>query len=260
LMQSLARIAARLTSQVLGTSPKSEEAPIKDLEPEQDQEIWGEVAQLWERFMSSNAWLETDTRSMGTPLPGAAASPIMRGVVERRLTHVEDVLERSPTDFTFWGIWLDSAKCLGGRPLRPLFARLASPPDRDWRMRLAAVTQQGIVAEARERKDWQAMKTFLEPMLLPAIGPERAGLGFNMPTSEAVQGLLEAYLRLGETASADSLVNGMALINKDGAVYGWAAAVAKRLDLKSLESQWARSAPEPKDPKDSRPTRYPRTQ
>jgi len=104
-----------------------EAQPVEAFSPEEDQAIWGELADLLDRTFRSGDW---DAIRNGTLVPGDAAvhSPLMQGVCRAAVPEVERALGRQPTSWSLWEIWLGLTATFGGRPIRPLLDSLVPPP------------------------------------------------------------------------------------------------------------------------------------
>ncbi|MBL0210575.1 MAG: hypothetical protein IPQ13_06625 [Holophagaceae bacterium] len=103
------------------------EKPPQDLQAEEDQAIWGEVADRLAVLFRSGDWALADTWGNFVPSEIAARSPRIRDVSLRALPEVEAALARRPNEWSLWSIWLALSKMVGGRPIRPLLDSLTPP-------------------------------------------------------------------------------------------------------------------------------------
>ena len=198
------------------------EKPPSDLQAEEDQAIWGEVATRLSGLFRSGDWSLVQSWSI-LPDEIAARSPLMRDACLHALPEVEAALARRPDEWSVWSMWLGLSKVVGGRPIRPLLDSLTPLPTISATQWPPFMVRDAYVKDARGRNDWQGIKDLLLPQwereeLRRAVNdnnylvvqqvdgkllePAETGSdwrGFTEP-------LTEALLRLGETHLADRIV------------------------------------------------------
>jgi hypothetical protein len=238
-----------------GRDEAQEEAkPAELLVPEEDQAIWGELADLLERSFRNGDW---DEIRNGALIPGDAAahSPLMQAACRAAVPEVERALGRQPTSWSLWEIWLWLTATFGGKPIRPLLdALLPSPtlPPSAWP---PEAVREAYVKDARKRRDWQGLRDLLLPqveraqLLEAAWGPATVRLEINGRVQEdtetgdtwraTLEPLVEALLHLGETGLADSLVRDAWARHPWSGLPGRAAALAARCGQPNFAAQWA---------------------
>lgn len=233
-------------------SPGTEKPP-PDLQAEDDQAIWGEVASRLAGLFRSGDWSLVESWSL-VPQEMAERSPLMRDVCLHALPEVETALARRPESWSLWSTWLDLSKVAGGRPIRPLLDSLTPLPTTSPFNWPPMTVRDAYIKDARSRHDWQGIKDFLLPqwefqeLRRPIEGDfkvvyqvdgklqsqEETGYnwrGFTEP-------LAEALLRLGETHLADRIV--IASFNQ----HPWtglpkrAQQLALRCNQPGLAAQW----------------------
>lgn len=228
--------------------------PAIELEPEQDQAIWGELADLLTRTFRSGDWLEMSSWEL-VPLDAAVHSPFMKAACRAAIPDVESALARNPGSWSLWQLWLGLARTDGGRPIRPLLDNLVPLPTLSPTAWPPFAVREAYVKDARKRKDWLGIKD----LLLPQIEFTRlweAAKGqttFLLKTDGKVQEepetgdywrstlepLVEALLHLGETAQADGLVRDYWTKHPWAGLPGRAASLATRCGQPNFAVQWA---------------------
>ncbi len=231
-----------------------EAQPVEALAPEEDQAIWGELADVLDRTFRSGDW---DEIRNGALVPGDAAahSPLMQGVCRAAVPEVERALARQPTSWSLWDIWLGLTATFGGKPIRPLLDSLVPSPTLPPSAWPPGAVREAYVKDARKRKDWQGLKDLLLPEVEraqwaeAAWGPTSFRVEINGKMQEdtetgdtwrgTLEPLVEALLHLGETGLADSLVRDAWTRHPWSGLPGRAAALATRCGQPNLADQWA---------------------
>lgn len=236
--------AERRTSEVEGTG---------DLDPAQDQELWGAVAEQLETLLQDGprAYGGLGGRPLA-PLAGSALrSPRMRRVCVRALEAVEAALERQPGDPGLWQVWVNLAR--GGNPsMKRLLDRLVPLPGQTPATWPPPRIQAEYCRERLDQGDPRAVKDLLRQVLDPVL-PRAAdrGRGREPRTAETLSQatwqnrvvyLLEAHLRLGDEAAAERLLADWSAAGGWSGAYARAASLAAHLGREDLAGRWGRLA------------------
>ena len=232
----------------------SEEKPIALLKPEEDQDIWGELAEVSTKSFRSGDWLELEPYAL-TPDEAAVHSPLMVEFCRGAVPEVERALGRSPGSWRFWAVWLGLTRTLGGKPIRPLLDGLIPLPNQSPGSWPPYAVREAYVKDARQRKDWEGIRD----LLLPQIEATRlweaseGTMTFQRKLDGKVQEdpetgdawrstfepLTEALLRLGDTDRADDLVRYQFGRHPWSGLPSRASALATRCNQPNLAAQWA---------------------
>ena len=115
---------------------------------------------------------------------------------------------------------------------------------------------ESYLKDARARKDWASIRDLLEPrmanlrlsetktkFLFVREGKDPVDWSSKNTWDTLVGPLLEAYLRLGDTTSADQLVNDAVGLLGYGDMAGMAAKLAQRCGQANLATRWQGLAP-----------------
>lgn len=233
---------------------QEEARPAEQLAPEEDQAIWGELADLLDRSFRNGDW---DELRNGALIPGEAArhSPLMQAACRAAVPEVERALGRQPTSWSLWEIWLGLTATYGGKPIRPLLDSLVPSPTLPPAAWPPEAVREAYVKDARRRRDWQGIRDLLLPQVERAQLQEAAwGLSTvrleingrvqeDTETGDTWRGtlepLVEALLHLGETGTADSLVRDAWTRHPWSGLPGRAAALAMRCGQPNVAAQWA---------------------
>ena len=230
-----------------------------DLQAEDDQAIWGEVADRLAKLFSSGDW--SLIRSWWfLPDETAGRSPRMREVCLRALPEVEAALTRRPTEWSVWSVWLGLTKLVGGRPIRPLLDSLTPLPTISANQWPPYTVRDAYVKDARGRNDWQGIKDLLLPQwergeLNRAIRDttylvvQQVDGKIQIPTEtgsnwrDFTEPLAEALLRLGETHLADRIVTASFTKHPWTGLPKRAQQLALRCNQPGLAAQWGALVP-----------------
>ncbi len=235
------------------------EKPVPDLQAEEDQAIWGEVADRFGGLFRSGDWSSVASWSI-LPDESAARSPRMRDVCIHALPEVEAALGRRPNDWSVWSMWLGLSKIAGGRPIRPLLDSLTPLPTASASEWPPYMVRDAYVKDARARADWQGIKDLLLPqwehrelrrsvndtaylVVQKAEGkiqvPEETGDDWR----DFTEPLVEALLRLGETNLADRIVTASFAQHPWSGLPKRSQQLALRCNQPSLAAQWGALLP-----------------
>jgi hypothetical protein len=230
-----------------------EAQPPEPLAPEEDQAIWGELADLLDRTFRNGDW---DEIRNGALIPGDAAahSLLMQAACRAAVPDVERALARQPTSWSLWEIWLGLTATFGGKPIRPLLDGLLPSPTLPPAAWPPEAVREAYVKDARRRRDWQGIRDLLLPQVERAQLQEAAwGIGSvrleingrvqeDTETGDTWRGtlepLVEALLHLGETGTADGLVRDAWARHPWPGLPGRASALAARCGQPNFAAQW----------------------
>lgn len=217
--------------------------PPRELDAEKDLKIWSAVAgqldDLLSTSLSETAW------EVGTSLRVALAehSAVVKAVLVRHRSSMEEALRRRPNAAEPWTVWLMASRKCGGWPLMPLIQSLQPLPGTGPGEWPPMMVQTEYVKDARARKDWASIRDLLEPRW-EWMRSREFGQGFmgNL-WSQTLSPLVEALVSLGEVEAADQLVND-AMANVAGAgLPGQARDLATRLNRPDLAARWGALTP-----------------
>lgn len=165
LMKELDRHARVRTIRTLGvtarnaqdTSPSTSTiAPeIKEeLSPEDDANIWGELATMLNTALNTNDWLSVVPDVYFNIMDNMALySPGMKALYKRNIPRVEKALEERQTDFSLWRMWQQMAQVTGRRIL-DFFPQIPSlPRESAWAWPPVQVVG-WVREEARATQNW----------------------------------------------------------------------------------------------------------
>ncbi len=234
---------------------QKEDKPPVQLKPEEDQAIWGELADLMGRCFRSGDWIEMDSWGV-TPDEEAVHSPLIQEVCRAAVPEVERALGRSPESWDRWRLWLALTRTYGGKPIRPLLDSLLPLPTRSARDWPPYAVKGAYVKDARKRKDW----TGIRDLLLPDIESNRLWESLQGKTTYQMQiktdgkvqeipetgdywratlePLAEALIWLGEGSKADELVRSHYADHPWSGLPQRAQALALRCGQPGLAAQW----------------------
>lgn len=232
--------------------------PPPDLSAEDDQAIWGEVADRLVSLFRSGDWSLIESWWI---LPGETAgrSPRMRAVCIHALPEVEAALGRRPEAWSLWFLWLGLSKVVGGRPIGPLLDSLTPLPTTSPLNWPPMAVREAYIKDARGRSDWQSIRDFLLPQwereeLSRAVGKNDTWVrqvdGKTQPPIETgmdwrgfTEPLAEALLRLGETHLADRIVTASFIQHPWASLPKRAQQLALRCNQPALAAQWGALLP-----------------
>ena len=234
---------------------QKEDKPPVQLKPEEDQAIWGELADLMGRCFRSGDWIEMGSWGVSPPVE-ALHSPLMQEVCRAAVPEVERALGRSPDSWDHWRLWLDLTRTYGGKPIRPLLDSLLPLPTLSPREWPPYAVKGAYVKDARKRKDW----TGIRDLLLPDIESSRLRESIQGKTTYQMQiktdgkvqelpetgdtwrttlePLVEALIWLGEGSKADELVRSEYADHPWSGLPQRAQALALRCGQPGLAAQW----------------------
>ncbi len=199
---------------------EDEEAkPPKLLEPEEDERIWGAFADEWTKAVRAEEWREWGGSSFRAD--AMRHSPRMKAAFRELVPQIETSLHQWPARWNYWQLWLQASEVLGGLPLRRVLDDLTPEPLNAPDQWPPFAVRNEYLRDCRKRKDWAAVKD----LLLPQWENERLWKGREtvryvalkdgkeLPDSwdsskwrDTTEPLVEALLRLGDTAKADEIV------------------------------------------------------
>jgi hypothetical protein len=236
----------------------TEEKALTLLKPEEDQAIWGELAELLTKSFRDGDWLEMEHWTL-RPDEAATHSPLMQTFARAAVPEVERALGRNPASWRLWDVWLGLSRTFGGKPIRPLLDSLVPPPDQSPESWPPYSVREAYVKDARARKDWQGIRDLLLPQieasqLWEAIqgrmtverkvdGKVQADPVTGDAWRSTIEPLAEALLRLGEVDRADQLVRDQFSRHPWSGLPARAAALASRCGQTNLAAQWAGLGP-----------------
>lgn len=231
-----------------------EKSPLP-LGPEDDQAIWGELADLLARTFRSGDWLEMQNTWFLTPDETSVHSPLMQEMSRTAVPEVERALARYPTSWNLWQLWLGLTRTFGGKPIRPLLDNLVPLPTNSAMNWPPYSVRDAYVKDARKRKDWAGIKDLLLPQieinrLWEATQDQKTEwvvrkdgkIQENTETGDYWRGtlepLVEALLWLGDAGQADDLVRERFSKHPWSGLPTRAAALALRCNQSNLAAQW----------------------
>ncbi len=233
---------------------KQDEKPPTQLGLEEDQAIWGELADLSAKSFSSGDWLEVWPWGL-IPPEAAVHSPSMQEMSRAAVPEVERALARNPTSYAAWQVWLGLTRTFGGKPIRPLLDSLVPMPTNRPLAWPPDSVRDAYVKDARKRKDW----TGIRDLLLPQIEINRLWEAAQDQKTEYVlrkdgqiqessetgdywrstlEPLVEALLWLGDAGQADDLVRDRYSKHPWSGLPTRAAGLALRCHQPNLAAQW----------------------
>jgi hypothetical protein len=235
---------------------QQEEKPPLQLSAEDDQAIWGELADLLGGTIRSGDWLEMPNAWFLTPDETAVHSPLMQEMSRTAVPEVERALARNPTSWSHWQLWLGLTRTFGGKPIRPLLDNLVPVPTYSAMNWPPYSVRDAYVKDARKRKDWTGIRDLLMPQiemnrLWEAAQDQRTEwvirkdgkIQENTETGDYWRGTLEpmveALLWLGDAGKADDLVRERFGKHPWSGLPARAAAVALRCNQSNLAAQWS---------------------
>jgi hypothetical protein len=244
--------------------------PAKDLDREQDEDIWGEYCQELGKVFEADYWA-------GLPQEGAyraplriqprLASPLLRfspmgrEASRRALPVIEALLRRFPNHGRAWQLWCDFAKAGDGDAKR-LLASLDPMPGAalEWP---PVILRRTLLNQARESGDWKSVAELsddaFERVLEIARGErayaktQRPGEIPFMPWLDAtfwqatVAPLLEAHLAMGHSGQAKDVMERWETFDGWKGAFAEAARMARKADQEMLAKAWEAKAPRAKD-------------
>jgi hypothetical protein len=134
LMKELFAQASQKTAQALNLPQNdlaaADSAPTatEELNEDDDENIWGDFADLFDASFGYRNWLSVLPGLFGgLPESVAIHSPIMKALYKKNITMVERALENRQGDIDLWMMWLEMAQATGKRPLYFLSQLPAAP-------------------------------------------------------------------------------------------------------------------------------------
>ncbi len=232
----------------------AEDKPIALLKSEEDQSIWGELADAVSRSFRLGDWLEMEPWAL-VPDETAVHSPLMQDLSRGAVLEVERALGRNPASWRLWTLWLGLTRTFGGKPIRPLLDSLTPLPNQPPGSWPPSAVREAYVKDARARKDWEGIRDLLLPQVEASRLWEATQGTFTFQwkldgrvledpeTGDAwrstMEPLTEALLRLGDTDRADDLVRYQFGRHPWSGLPARASALAIRCNQPSLAAQWA---------------------
>jgi hypothetical protein len=276
LLRTLRSIAEERTRGVLGVEPRgrleggpssrlfeqdeimaSQEKPVP-LSAENDLRIWVRWADEFDKLMAGGQWLESDFSFSWNDDFLDAHSPIVQGVYKRHIRGVEDALRRWPGSGRIWGVWLHMSLVLGDRSAKNLVNTLAPMPDTTPGTWPPYEVKLVLIQESRQSGNWRDLRDLLwDPWMqvsqaLTTVTTMRQRVNFfvggeqGMFVSRALESqwqqlmdpLIEALLRMGDIAGADSIVTQIRESTGWESVSSLAAAIAIRCEMPQVAARW----------------------
>lgn len=195
----------------------------KALSPDQDQALWGEVADLL-----SEAPFHCELPDL------AVHSPRMQAVARRQKGTLEARLKEQPSDLRIWSAWLQASRVLGSLDLTPLLGELVQAPGVKEPLP-PVIVRIAWFTDCRSREDWPRLLEAGRPVLDRLLDPAYEGEGLDEFTcTSLLVPLAEAHLRTGRPGEAVRLVDAWI------AAKGWPGAqetVAKLAERLAREAQ-----------------------
>ncbi len=235
---------------------EEEAKPVKLLEPEEDERIWGPFAAEYLKAFQAGAWRDWEWSSYQAEY--MRHSPRMKEVFRKCYPEVEESLRQWPSRWSYWQVWLQASEVMGGLPLRALLDNLTPGPlttPENWP---PYSVRKEYVKDCRRRKDWPAIKDVLLPQweserLWKSRDTTRYAMvqdGKEIPNPFDASGwrdnrepLVEALLRMGETVQADEIVRILVTESLGGDVASKASALAQKCGHPALAANWAGLVP-----------------
>lgn len=224
----------------------------RPLTDEEDQLIWGPVAETLETLVLRSDWQGSGVFWAGNLQGQPRISPLVQAAAARVLPEVELALRRHPTHWMTWHLWLKLSGWAGGRPLLPFLGTLVPAPGGDETFPPDNVVQ-AYVKEAKARKDWQAIRDLMLPhwertreqeiLFLSNEGEGSTHSAERTQWENSVEPLIEALLRLGDAGTADRVVQEALGMIHSKSIGTWAAQVATRCGQPSYAQRWAALTP-----------------
>ncbi len=228
----------------LASSGGVDRVPTRALTEAEDRKFWGPCeAQLRKVFMGT-AWVESTSQ---VTLPATARhSALMREACRVLLPRVEDLLGRYPSHQRLWDFWVGMARATGARTLRTLLSTLAAVPGGTDLPPGGALEL--YVKECQGANAWADLRDVLLPRWrrVKDVFGQLRGLNFEQGR-DAFKGtwdgtlgpLVEALLRLGDTSTAEGVVEEAVQAFKPKNLPTWASTLALRCGKATLAQQWA---------------------
>jgi hypothetical protein len=235
-LEALAALLDERRNQGLRTKPPTAKGPLSE---EEDRAVWGECAQVLERFVAQPGWPAAITywrSSMGTEMTRSA---LMAEAYRRALPGIEDILRRGSSAIPMtWTLWSEAIVVAGAEPTL-LLEEAERWPGASEVFRGGAERQ--LVSYLKVAERWAT----LERLLLPTWKAVQEGRAFTITGNQesfvwdlSVGSLLEAYLRQGKLSQAETLLrDAQALVPGNGLLLK-AATLARTCDLKDLAIGW----------------------
>jgi len=236
-----------------------EEKPPFQLGPEEDQAIWGELADLFGKSFRNGDWTEMQSWSLVQD-ETAVHSPLMQEMSRAAVPEVERALTRNPSAWDIWQVWLGLTHTFGGKPIRPLLDNLVPLPTNSPMTWPPYPVRDAFVKDARKRKDWVGIRDLLLPQIeINRLWEAARGqkteyvlrkdgkIQENAETGDYWRGTLEplaeALLRLGDTGQADDLIRERFSQHPWSGLPARAADLARRCNQPNLAAQWGALGP-----------------
>jgi hypothetical protein len=216
---------------------------IRALSPEEDQRIWGPSAALLERLFKQDAFRLGRTGWWSRMSPIARHSPLMQVAAARALPILEDWIERGQmTQYCMHWVGLNAI----ARPARSAMDLIRRcPPIPGRRATYSFPIVFAFNTEAVARKDWPALRSFLEPLWptwksSSTSSKEGTVVGDSKLkiTWRQFGPLVEAHLRLKDPARATTLVQEMVDRHGSRTLVRQATALATRCGAVDLALRW----------------------
>lgn len=231
-----------------------EEKPPVQLGPEEDQAIWGELADLFAKSFRSGDWIEMPSWSMIQD-EVAVHSPLMQEMSRAAVPEVEKALARNPTAWNLWQLWLGLTRTFGGKPIRPLLDGLVPLPTNSTGAWPPFSVRDAYVKDARIRKDWTGIRDLLLPQIeisrlweaaqeqktdwvMRKDGKIQETVETGDHWRDVLEPLVEALIWLGDASQADGLVRERFSKHPWSGLPARAAGVALRCNQPNLAAQW----------------------
>lgn len=236
------------------TQGQQDAKPPLQLTSEEDQAIWGELADLLAKTFRSGDWIEMQNWPL-VPDETAIHSPLMQEMSRTAVPEVERALTRSPTAWNLWKVWLGLTRTYGGKPIRPLLDSLVPLPTNSAMAWPPFAVRDAYVKDARQRKDWLGIRDFLLPQIeisrlweaaqgqkMEYVMRKDGKVQENTETGDYWRGtlepLVEALLWLGDAGQADDLVRDRYGKHPWSGLPTRASALALRCNQPGLAAQW----------------------
>ena len=170
---------------------------IEELPPEDDLNIWGDLAGLLTAAFATDDWLPVVPRCLGFPWSGNMSphSPAMKAIYKRNLPKVENALKNRQTDDRLWETWHVMAQATGRR-IMDFYPQFVDLPSTGWFS--SGWPTSGVKAwmteEARSLNDWQKV--------IELMWPQWQGLGIQTKLKD-----FSSVGRMPETNNPNALLS-----------------------------------------------------
>jgi hypothetical protein len=233
---------------------QQDEKPPVQLGPEEDQAIWGELADLLAKSFRSGDWIEMPSWSL-TQDEAVVHSPLMQEMSRAAVPEVERALVRNPTAWNLWQVWLGLTRTFGGKPIRPLLDSLVPVPTHSTGNWPPYSVRDAYVQDARKRKDWTGIRDLLLPQIeisrlweaaqeqktdwvMRKDGKVQEAVETGDYWRDVLEPLVEALIWLGDASQADGLVRDRFSKHPWSGLTTRAARLALRCNQPNLAAQW----------------------